>query len=365
MMRYLFLYLFILSTTLTIAQAQQTPNAIVEEEVNKMQHKKWHPDVVLIVDDTQQQFAHGVGALQTETPYFIASTTKLFVVTLILKLTDEHALQLDDPISKYLSADILNGLHTYKGVDYASSITIRHLLAQTSGLPNYFSDKGASGKSLEHQLLHGHDQQWTAEEAIAISKTMQPKFAPGTPGKAYYSDTNYQLLGLILKAVTQKSFNQLIQERICVPLNMQTTYVYSDTADHKPLPLRYKQDVLQIPLAMATVTTDGGIVSTAADMQLFLQAFMKGKLFNAGHLFEMMQWNPIFSPFNYGLGLMQFTLPKIATLGAHTPKLIGHSGLSGAFAFYDADSDTYLTGTVNQLAKRSDSFKLMVRVMMR
>ncbi len=358
------LLIFLLGSVELSAQKNAHADSIIQQEVQKMTDQRWHTGVVMVAGNEVAHYAGGAGDISPNTPYFIASATKLFVVTLFLQLADEQKLRLDDPIGKYISPELLQGLHVLDGVDHSAAITIRHLLAQTSGLPDYFSGKGPDGRSLEKKLLAGQDRYWTAEEAVAMSKEMQPEFAPGTPGKAHYSDTNYQLLGIILQQITGRSFNTLIQERICRPLAMQSTYVYNDTADHKPVPLRYKKAELHIPMAMTSVTVDGGIVSTAEDMQVFLQAFHRGKLFKVEWLPEMMQWNPIFPPFDYGVGIMQFRLPGFYTLGRPTPALIGHSGLSGAFAFYSAEDNLYFTGTVNQLGKRGDSFKLIIRVIM-
>ena len=106
------------------------------------------------------------GDLTIDRPYFIASTTKLFTTAIILKLRAEGKLSLEDKISKYIDASILSGLHVYKGKDYSRELSVRHLLSHTSGLPDYFQDKGASGKSLEDEIMAGNDQFWTFEQAI-------------------------------------------------------------------------------------------------------------------------------------------------------------------------------------------------------
>jgi CubicO group peptidase (beta-lactamase class C family) len=48
---------------------------------------------------------------------------------------------------------------------------------------------------------------------------------------------------------------------------------------------------------------------------------------------------------------------------AHSPELLGHSGLSGAFAFYAPERDIYIAGTVNNVKKPSRSFRLMMRLL--
>ncbi len=105
---------------------------------------------------------------------------------------------------------------------------------------------------------------------------------------------------------------------------------------------------------MASVRTDGGIVSTSRDGLRILQAFMTGELFLRAVLGEMQQhWNRIFKPLQYGVGLMRFDLPRYFTLFRKVPAMIGHSGASGAVLFYVPQLDLYVAGTINQIKKRS------------
>ena len=148
-------------------------------------------------DNTVWQGASG--NLSIDQPYFIGSTTKLFTTAIILKLKEEGKLSLDDKIHQYVDISVLFRLHLYQKKDYSQEISIKHLLSHTSGLPDYFQDKGTSKKSLEKDLMKGHDQSWTFEEAIEMSKKFEPLFVPGEKGKAKYSDANFQLLGKIIE----------------------------------------------------------------------------------------------------------------------------------------------------------------------
>jgi D-alanyl-D-alanine carboxypeptidase len=73
-----------------------------------------------------------------EQPHYMASVGKLFTSTLIGIMHDQGKLSFDDPISKYLDAELMNGLNVYKGTDYSGDIRICHLLNQTSGLNDVF-----------------------------------------------------------------------------------------------------------------------------------------------------------------------------------------------------------------------------------
>ena len=76
------------------------------------------------------------------------------------------------------------------------------------------------------------------------------------------------------------------------------------------------------------------------------------------------EWRRIFFPLQYGMGLMRFSLPRVMTGFRAAPALIGHSGASGAVAFYAPDADIFVTGTLNQVKKRSLSFQLLTRIVM-
>jgi CubicO group peptidase (beta-lactamase class C family) len=302
------------------------------------------------------------GNISTDQAYFIASTTKLFTTAIILRLSSENKLSLDDRISKYLDNNILSGLHRYKGKDYSNELTIKQLLAHTSGLPDYFQDKGATGKSLEDEIADGNDQFWTFDQVIERIKAMKPFFAPGTKNKAHYSDANFQLLGKIIENITGKSYSENCIELIIKPLGLSKTYLYLDSLDKTPKNLYYKSNELHIPKAMTSFRADGGMVSTSIDMLVFIVAFFSGKLFPRAYINELQQWNKIFFPLKSGVGIHKFELPWIFNPTGAIPYFIGHSGLSGALAFYSPRNNLYIVGTVNQVAHPSISFRTMIKL---
>lgn len=302
------------------------------------------------------------GNISIDQPYFIASTTKLFTTAIILKLRAEGKLNLDDKICKYLDKSILSGLHVYKRNEYSQELTIKQLLSHTSGLPDYFQDKGSNGKSLEEELVSGNDQSMTFNKTIEITKSIEPHFAPGTKGKAHYSDTNFQLLGKIIEVITGKPYSEICQMFIFSPLGLSKTYVYIDSTDNTPKPLFYKRNELNIPRAMTCAGPDGGIISTSSDMLVFIEAFFTGKLFPRTYIDELQEWNRIFFPMQSGIGIHLFKLPWIFNPTGAVPYFIGHSGLSGALAFYSPIENIFIAGTVNQVAHPDISFKTMIKL---
>jgi D-alanyl-D-alanine carboxypeptidase len=302
------------------------------------------------------------GNLNPDSQFFIASTSKLYVTAIILHLKSKGLLDLESKISDFLEDDILDGLIVINGTDYSKELTIRHLLSHTSGLPDYFQQKDHLGNSLEKDILNGNDQYFSFEKIIEHTKKLKPLFIPGTKGKAYYSDSNFQLLGRIIEVITKKSISENFKELLFDPIGMSKTYLYSDIADNRPANLYFKDKHLFVPRIMTSFTSDGGLVSTAAEMMMFLEAFFNGKYFPKSYFEDLKTWNRIFFPMQSGTGIHKFKLLWIFNPLGSIPELIGHSGLSGALAFHSPEKDLYVTGTVNQIAFPDTSFRLMIKL---
>jgi CubicO group peptidase (beta-lactamase class C family) len=294
--------------------------------------------------------------------YFIASTTKLYITALFLRLKYQQGFDLNSPIHLYLDDGIMRGLHSYRGKEYSKLITVKHLLSHTSGLPDYFQQKNENGKSLLERLIQNENIGWSFEDAISSSKKLQPHFYPGEKSKAFYSDTNYQLLGKILENHCQCSLSALLQKEIYDVIGLKDTWMFDDRELGHVAPIYYKSTALQIPAAMSSFWADGGLVSTSSDSMKFIRSFFNGDLFPNSYLPELYHWNRIFFPLRYGMGIALFKLPRIFSPFSAMPEFIGHSGLSGAFAFYSPSRDLYLTGTVNQIHNPGTSFRMMLKV---
>jgi D-alanyl-D-alanine carboxypeptidase len=327
-------------------------NNIVEKHVD---NKRFFSTLVCVSKGSETK-TFAAGNIQTDSQYFIASITKLYTTSVILKLKDEGRLELNDNISKYISSDILDNIHVYKDIDYSNNITIKHLLSHTSGLPDYFEQKRSNGLSLKDELFKGNDLKLSFNDAIKISKDLPPKFPPGKKGKAFYSDTNFQLLGRIIEIISQQTIELAFINYIFTPLELKSTYLYTDITDTKPVDFYNKNEILKLPKIMSSFGPDGAIVSTAKESMIFLKAFFNGKLFSKDNFSMMKDWNTIFFPFKYGLGLTRFKF-----IGTY--ELIGHSGASGSFAYYCPKKDAYIAGTTNQAAKPSAPFQLMLKIL--
>lgn len=323
---------------------------------NKLTH------LSLALSQRREDWNFVAGDFRNNPSYFVASTTKLFITALFLQLQAEGRLDLEDRIEKYLQASILDKLHVWKGKDHSREIQIKHLLSHTSGLADYFEQAPKGQERLRDQLMAGKDRGWELADVLELAKSTGAQFPPAYKRKALYSDTNFQLLGHLLEVILEKDLSTIIAERISRPLQMEQTFLFKDPNDQTPVPLRYKRQPLKIPLAMSSFGPDGGIISTSEDMMRFIKAFFGGQLFPVDYINAIKDWRKIFFPLQYGIGLARFRLPSIFTPFSPSPEWIGHSGVSGAFAFYCPQKELYLTGTVNEIHPSSLPFQLMVKL---
>lgn len=307
-------------------------------------------------DDERVNFQGAAGDAKPDSPYFIASVTKMYTAASVMGLVDEGRIDLDKPLLAYLPDEMLKGVHVYKGTDYGQQLKVYHLLSQTSGIADYFEG------GIADDLRQNRDFAYTITDALAMVREKSASAIPES-GKAYYSDTNYQLLGAIVESVTERTLTEVFQTRIFEPLALAQTYVFDHTMPRdEPIPMYYKGQRLDIPLAMSNMASDGGIVSTLSESLRFLRAYFGGELFDTSHFDRMQSWNPLFFPMQYGYGLMRFKLPGAMTLFRYTPELIGHSGTSASFAFYAPREGVYMAGTFNQLEKPSRPFQFLLKV---
>jgi len=137
------------------------------------------------------------------TPFFIGSLTKSFTALAVMQLVEAGQIELDASIQRYLP--------WFRLADPQASaqITVRHLLNQTSGLPTLageipLADFDNSPNAAERQ-----------ERALASLALVHPV------GAAFeYSNSNYNLLGLIIEAADGESYADYVQTHIFTPLDM-------------------------------------------------------------------------------------------------------------------------------------------------
>ncbi len=168
-----------------------------------------------------------------------------------------------------------------------------------------------------------------------------------------------EILSLIIENIIGDPID-IVLKNLFQELDLSSTYVCEEVNDKNFIPIRYKSEVINIPLFLTSTKND--IISTAKDQMAFLKAFFGGYFFPKGRMKELEQWNSIFFPFKYGIGIQKFHMPRILFPFKPVPDMVGHSGSTGSVAYYVPDMDIYITGTVNQQAKPNIAFQTMIRI---
>ncbi|MDW7650261.1 MAG: serine hydrolase domain-containing protein [Bacillota bacterium] len=316
--------------------------------------------------------------MQTDTPFWVASVTKLYIAAAILKLHEQGRLSIDDAMATYLPGSLINGIHRINDVDYSNKITIRHLLSHSSGLPDYLEIHRKDEKSLFERVAENVDQTWTIEDIVQVVRDVNtPLFAPQSSGekkKIRYSDTNFQLLIAIIENVTGQSIHAAFEQMIYQPLGLkETSHPGESPVRHLPpvASVWYKDNPLHIPDAMRCFKD---LNSTASDLLAFMRALIRGEVFDNPATASLMtgDWNQFgFSlspvgpgwPIEYGLGIMRFRYPKVFTPFRPIPEIIGHTGASGSWLFYCPPLDILLSGNVSQVAAAAVPFQFVPKML--
>jgi D-alanyl-D-alanine carboxypeptidase len=288
-----------------------------------------------------------------KTPIYLASVTKLFTATAIMRLYELGLISLDDPMSKYLPETLIHGINVFKGIDYSDKITIKELLSHTSGIPDYYEERPKGGKNLFEILLENQERSWSPDAEIARARDdLRPNFEPGTD--ASYSDTNFQLLGKIIEVITGKPLHTVYEEYFFLPLGLKNTWMTGNSADQSALSVPvadvfYKNINIARMRSNGSYWADGGLVSTVGDMIVFLKALNEGLIVSKETLGLMKHWHKLQQfPLQYGLGMMYIKLPWYLDVMMKLPPIYGHSGTTGSFLYYSEDMDLYIAGSINQ-----------------
>lgn len=222
-------------------------------------------------------------AMTEDTAFAIASMTKIVTTVTVLSLLEEGRFNLDDPVALWLPAlanmqVLTGGTAAEPGlVPTARPITIRHLLTHTSGLTYGFFEPEPL------HTLYRHDELNTAQsfdEFIATLRTFPLKFQPGD-GWTY--GLSMDVLGAFVEKLTGRPLEQVMRERIFLPLGMTRTGFRPP--EGTPLAKLHRRDesgkLVAIPSFIAPargtfVEAGGGLYSTLHDYAHFAQMLLNG-----------------------------------------------------------------------------------------
>jgi D-alanyl-D-alanine carboxypeptidase len=281
----------------------------------------------------------GMARIEDETPMepchlqHSASIVKPYIATLIMRLSEQDKLDLDDPISGYLPEDMVANIAN------AELATIRQLLNHSSGIYNFNSNLKIYVDTFNDPLVH------TTTETI-FEKYVYGIDASHPVGEEFdYSNTGYSLLGMIVESASEMSLGDYFDQEIVEVAGLQNTYYTSSPAypdipntvnsyfEHYPGLLQNCTDI-QKDFSNAAMGHEGLIASTF-DFARFIQELMRGTILDSSTVAIMIaDENRIDDSKTYGLGLQNY-LTDYGDAYGHTGGSIGAVG----YMMYFPDSD--------------------------
>ncbi|HWJ95724.1 MAG TPA: serine hydrolase domain-containing protein [Telluria sp.] len=262
--------------------------------------------------------------LSPATTFRVASNTKTFVAATVLRLWEDGKLKLDDSMRGYVDPAYIAALEK-DGYDTAK-ITVRQLLAHTSGLADH-----AQTKQFLDFIQSRPDHGWTrAGQMQALVDWTDPLSAPGA--QFHYSDDGYCLLGNIIERITGQPLAVAVRSTLGFDkLGLSSTYWETQ----EPAPTTAGPRAHQYLMGQDTYGWNpsldmyggGGLVSTPADLARFLAALFEGKVFKRpGTLQVMLSKEGIPADSPYRLGIFEVEVAGV--------KGYWHSGFWGTAALY-------------------------------
>lgn len=298
----------------------------------------------VLITDVSGSVLNEIG--KTTTPIVLGGVTKLYTLAMTLREFDRGALSPDTRAAHILPDSLLRGICSIGSKDYSNDITILHLLSHQSGVTDYFAHPRQGALSLLKQVAD-RDRSWTLEQALELAKHYPGRFRPGLANRVHYSDTNYQILGAILKTTTGLSLEQLLDIRIAGPLGLKRTKVFTTERSEKYYelaPVTWKREIIHAPEALSSFRADGAIIADPTDVVTFLRAFWSGRLFDESWVPKLWSHTKPLSPqVALGTGVMTYSL------GRTRAPLVGHSGMTGAFAVVDPTRRVFAAGSLNTI----------------
>jgi D-alanyl-D-alanine carboxypeptidase len=306
------------------------PSAALQARLAELRKRYTMPGVSVTIiwpDGRSWSGVSGWANLKTRMPVYggtafaIGSVTKTFMAALILDLAEERRLSLNDRVRRWLPT-----------ARVSSSVTIRQLLDHTSGVYDFFSNP-----TIDAALLADKRRVWTSSRALSYVRS--PYFAAGKGW--HYSNSNYVLLGQIVRRVTGRTVAAELRRRFVNPLGLSRTFMQGVETRRSTVATAYVQrgwgtSLRQVSQSDGTsiapftsVTTAAGnagaIAASSRDLAVWARALYGGAVLEPTSLTAMEDVShsvSVGATRRYGLGLMEEWFGGRRTYG-HTGRLIG------------------------------------------
>ena len=264
--------------------------AKVDEYLKASMKVKRFAGSVLIAKNGQPLVSKGYGMANLEdgtpntpqTKFRVGSVTKQFTSMAVMILQERGKLSVGDPVCKHIPVC----------PPAWQPITIRQLLAHTSGITNY--------TALPDFRTFGR----TPMTVPALVDLFKDKPLDFTPGEKYsYSNSGYIVLGYVIERVSGKSYQDFLRENIFAPLGMiNSGYDGNMLLNHRASGYAYdpqsNAEVNAAYIDMSIPFAAGALYSTVEDLLHWDQALYTDRLISSKSMDEM--FTPVKGNYAYG-----------------------------------------------------------------
>jgi D-alanyl-D-alanine carboxypeptidase len=211
----------------------------------------------------------------------VASTAKAYSGGVTLSLVDDGLLSLDDTVGERLP----------RAPGSWRRVTLRQVLAHTSGLPDFSADPDF----LEH-LVANPREPLPPRRLLGFVADEPPAFEPGSDYR--YSNSDNVVSALMAQAATGRPYTDLLEARVLRPLGLDATTLPRGVRMPRPLMHGYDRGPDGVPedvselIAAGYAWASGGVVSTPADQARFIRGYVGRDLFGADTQRAQFDWHP-------------------------------------------------------------------------
>ncbi len=328
-----------------IARIQRQLEGALGDEVTGIQlglvHPEWGP-VALAAGHAN------IATKEAMTPSHltrIASATKLFTATAVMKLVEDGRLALDETLDELLpELSVPNG----------ELITVELLLRHRAGLADHFNDSEA----FQDAVLEAPETVWTPEELVDAALALGAPEKEDIDAGFGYTNTAYVLLGLVIEVVTSETYEDFVAAQVIEPAGLEATQFANRIDDLEGYAEGYWFPTPEpVPCSgydASFVWSAGSLVSTAAELAAFIDALFDGKILSPSTLSEMCDFVEIDDGMRFGLGLLD--IPGVGT--GHNGAIFGYT----SHVLYNAKRDLAAAVIINSLSDESDPLAVIVNV---
>ncbi|MCV7103930.1 serine hydrolase domain-containing protein [Mycobacterium palustre] len=198
-------------------------------------------------------------AITPRTVFDIASVSKQFTATALLLLVDEGKLALDDPISRYLP----------ELPAWGAGVDVGQLMHQTSGIPEYVGLLEAQGFQIGDRT--------SQEQALrALAAVPKLEFQPGSAFE--YSNSNYLLLGEVVRRVAGEPLPRFLAERVFRPLGLAMVLDPTGPIPDKAVAYEKVTGGYRPTESLWEQVGDGGIQTTPRELVAWADNYRTGRV---------------------------------------------------------------------------------------